>query len=895
MFIKKYLILLLTICITFICIQDSQSQSGRRLWGSDAYVEGDFQSNSGIFDTIKSASYIFSVSNIYLNIGNTITSDSGKALIYDATTNAINLLPITDYLDFATVGSSLNFNDISDVSVEWASEGWVPAWNSASEIWEATPAATTSGSTGITESEIATLIEAATTSLTFDEISNVSMAAKIDGVIPYWNAAESVWDATPQASGGTSTGGASALSELTDVSLSSPTSGQVLGYNGSAWINTAAGGGASPATIVIAAADSLDTSGAHYICDGVSDEIEINAALTKLAGIGGSIYLMSGTYNIASTISVTSTVEITMRGDGKASILKRAFASSDQRVHAVMLVHGSPGKTRISLDSLAFDGVSSVYTSNTSTLIYFGYSGNPGNIHNCHFYNTYYGIALGDGSAKNFAITSSVFTSCVYGIDMHGGTSNSNIEISNNNFESCTNGIFCVYGGNTIIASNGFLNCVESIDFNSFRGTGVISNNVVVGNTGTYAIQAGGSSGSFGKIVSNNNIYAPSGKGIRITDGDCALVTGNRVINPGDDGIVVDLGAHNTTVDSNLISGAVDEGILVYNCQNAVVKNNSVYSSGGTGIYFDAVSATGTRIVLCTGNLITGGSDSGIYLTNTSSTTYYIEHNTIRSNQINQISIRARFSDSPTVHIKNNSLFGTDAEEALVSLEMFYASGNPSTYLGGNTCSGLYSDIATSETYSGNSWEIYHTNSTTDNGGVGNVIIASSSSTACIGFATDELTSIDHVITVAPDATTNPIATSWDTWSLPELKSGIASVSDDKKRSSVGNIGALKLIEYDWKYNEPEPVIAKEDIGTATETIIRQGWEKRKVGWERQKNKVKSWSADITDPSFPADLGSYNAEGKLTGINNTAVIWRLVGAVQELQAEVERLKFGGKN
>jgi hypothetical protein len=101
-------------------------------------------------------------------------------------------------------------------------------------------------------------------------------------------------------------------------------------------------------------------------------------------------------------------------------------------------------------------------------------------------------------------------------------------------------------------------------------------------------------------------------------------------------------------------------------------------------------------------------------------------------------------------------------------------------------------------------------------------------------------------------------------------------------------------VEFDWQYPETEPSIAEEDIGAATESTIRDNWLKRKSQWERQKNKVKSWSADITDPSFPAELGSYNAEGKLTGINNTAVIWRLVGAVQELQQEIERLKSSGK-
>lgn len=180
-------------------------------------------------NTVSAATFIFSASGIPLYVGDTSTSDSGKALIYDATANSINLLPITDYLDFATVGSSLSFGGISDVSVEWAAEGWVPAWNAASEIWEATPAAEYTPS--ITESEVATMIQSATESLTpseigavdtatmnttietavsnatstltLDELDNVSLSGKSDGDVVYWDAGAEVWSATPQATGGT--------------------------------------------------------------------------------------------------------------------------------------------------------------------------------------------------------------------------------------------------------------------------------------------------------------------------------------------------------------------------------------------------------------------------------------------------------------------------------------------------------------------------------------------------------------------------------------------------------------------------------------------------------------------------------------------------------------------
>lgn len=46
--------------------------------------------------------------------------------------------------------------------------------------------------------------------------------------------------ATPGPQGPPGSGGASALNDLIDVTISSPASGQLLSYNGSQWVNQAA-------------------------------------------------------------------------------------------------------------------------------------------------------------------------------------------------------------------------------------------------------------------------------------------------------------------------------------------------------------------------------------------------------------------------------------------------------------------------------------------------------------------------------------------------------------------------------------------------------------------------------------------------------------------------------
>jgi hypothetical protein len=75
--------------------------------------------------------------------------------------------------------------------------------------------------------------------------------------------------------------------------------------------------------LTIAAADTADKSTANYICDGVADEVEINAAIGDMAG-GGTITLLAGTYNINAPIVISiDNLDngITIRGVGDTTIL----------------------------------------------------------------------------------------------------------------------------------------------------------------------------------------------------------------------------------------------------------------------------------------------------------------------------------------------------------------------------------------------------------------------------------------------------------------------------------------------------------------------------------------------------------------------------------------------
>lgn len=59
-------------------------------------------------------------------------------------------------------------------------------------------------------------------------------------------------------------------------------------------------------TLIIATATSVKKADADYVCDGVADEVQINAALTALAALpnGGKLVFLEGLYSIAAPITI---------------------------------------------------------------------------------------------------------------------------------------------------------------------------------------------------------------------------------------------------------------------------------------------------------------------------------------------------------------------------------------------------------------------------------------------------------------------------------------------------------------------------------------------------------------------------------------------------------------
>lgn len=74
------------------------------------------------------------------------------------------------------------------------------------------------------------------------------------------------------------------------------------------------------ATFVVSASDSEHRYEADYFCDGVADDVQIQAALDALPATGGCIFLLDGTYNLANQIA-RAIDDIKIMGCGQATLL----------------------------------------------------------------------------------------------------------------------------------------------------------------------------------------------------------------------------------------------------------------------------------------------------------------------------------------------------------------------------------------------------------------------------------------------------------------------------------------------------------------------------------------------------------------------------------------------
>jgi hypothetical protein len=93
---------------------------------------------------------------------------------------------------------------------------------------------------------------------------------------------------------------------------------------------------AGGATLVVAASDSSvgAKDGADYVCDGVADEVEIQAALDALPSGGGKVLCMEGTYTFTSSLEIPGdNIELEFAYGNSVKIIASGHSLSSHTVH----------------------------------------------------------------------------------------------------------------------------------------------------------------------------------------------------------------------------------------------------------------------------------------------------------------------------------------------------------------------------------------------------------------------------------------------------------------------------------------------------------------------------------------------------------------------------------
>lgn len=409
-------------------------------------------------------------------------------------------------------------------------------------------------------------------------------------------------------------------------------------------------------TVVVAAANSsLKTKrDADYICDGVDDQVEIQAAIDALPADGGKVVLNEGTFNITTAINMaSSTKRIHLCGQGQSTIINNTNVVGGHGISAINTA-GSPGiRYGVLISNLTVKGVSgsgdgihieyadcpvirNVYAiGNGRYGIYItqnavsGFEGNSLIVGNYVLDNALDGIYIDTGVHEAFIFHNHIENNGRYGVCSYLGNFNvniisNNIEdnassaiyindasallIANNALEGTGDGVIQIAGsayGRIVIVGNQIETATRGI---WFTNTAVITNVSITGNTFS---QLSGSSATINyvgglSIVGNTSQYVGSTSvgGFYLINCDRVTISGNSIQSKS---AGVSMASVNNAVVSNNVLETEYVGtnpndranVRLYNSANVIIESNVMKRKGGTplaeNIYIHG-TLTGSRI-----------------------------------------------------------------------------------------------------------------------------------------------------------------------------------------------------------------------------------------------------------------------------------------------------------
>lgn len=391
-------------------------------------------------------------------------------------------------------------------------------------------------------------------------------------------------------------------------------------------------------TIVVAASNSLDPAlaPAAYRCSGSADEVEINAALTAAAAVGGEVLLLDGMYVPAVPITYPGN-SLGLRGLGRATLIRPAAAAGNAinvtgRDDVIIRDLAIDTKTNASGGHCIFieDGADRfrvenvwIIDSDADGIHVEGTTIDTGHIVGCHILgadgagiqvamdaaNYMYRLHIEGNDIGNCGAEGILFTATTGG--------NHYCEIVNNDIYNPTTDSIKVYDGDYVLIQGNI--CLgpgdDGIDVRNSDNAD-ITGNTLTGHAWNGIVLGFGGAASTGCTITGNTCQGNGGRGIVLVEpSDDCTITGNTCNGNGQDGIVLQ-GADGCTVDGNICNGNTQHGIyLVTATEDNTIIGNTCHEndSGDTGTY-DGINLSNAFRTIIIGNNCQDNDRYGIYL-----------------------------------------------------------------------------------------------------------------------------------------------------------------------------------------------------------------------------------------------------------------------------------------
>ncbi len=319
--------------------------------------------------------------------------------------------------------------------------------------------------------------------------------------------------------------------------------------------------GAMAATVVVAASDSLNKAAANYVCDGVDDDVQINAALTVAALTTGHVVLSEGTFNISNPVIFPAS-DLILEGCGLATYINGDGLADNEHC--------------IQIDALGF----------------------------CVIYRLRLSTTQGGGLNRH----------CIYVNDMLGGLTIKEVFIDSSDADGIR---FEGLGANNVDINGCFIqNCDgKGIYFNMDPAAGnwdiSIEGNYIY-NCGDHLIHFGTCTGYSDCFISNNLIDTSVAAGIYLEEFYDGVVSGNIIMSTDNGIVITGIGIRNV-VANNVLTSLTDIGMNIASAFNLIIGNNINYTDGH-GIYITGEDCLVADNVILYQGVATPGTYHGILI-----------------------------------------------------------------------------------------------------------------------------------------------------------------------------------------------------------------------------------------------------------------------------------------